>query len=149
MVATADGRRQTAGARGTGQGQQRGHGHGSDGGGRGGPVIDGIFSTAVSANWSPDTFLPLLGHVFTVHVADPAGGPEMVVPLTLIGVTESTTSPGAPRQRPFTLELTGSEGRLPQGTYALVDVGGESFDIFVVPVQPGADGMARYEAVFN
>ncbi len=107
----------------------------------------------MSADWTPDTFLPLIGTEFTLSFTDPSftdpsfTEPALTVPLTLSTVEEGRHSPGAPRPRPFALMFTGPTG-LPQGLYDLRHAEG-MFAIFLVAIQPGADGVGRYEAVFN
>jgi hypothetical protein len=72
------------------------------------------------------------------------------VNLVLVAVDSRPVQPDAPRPEPFTLLFTGPEGlALPQATYDLTHPELGEFALFLVPVQPAADGLARYEAVFN
>ena len=72
------------------------------------------------------------------------------VELRLAAVERLPTYPGAPRPEPFSLVFTGPlESPLGQRTHRLHhDVIGD-LEIFLVPIGPGPEGIARYEAVFN
>jgi hypothetical protein len=91
------------------------------------------------------TFQP---HVGTTFAATPEEGDP--VPLLLVEVAEGPPQPGAPREEPFSLWFTAPAGTAPeQGMYGLrKDVFGTA-DVFLVPREPGADGLPRLEAVYN
>jgi hypothetical protein len=85
-------------------------------------------------------FQPHVGTRFAV-----AGGTLLLVDVSLGSVRD-----GAPRAEPFTLTFTGSpEQALPQGTHELEHVMLGSLALFLVPRQPVADGLPRYDATFN
>ena len=86
------------------------------------------------------TFEPLVGSEFL------SGDPD--TRFTLIEVTGFGTQPHAPRTEPFSLTFVGDPG-LQQRIYELTHDSLGRLDIFLVPIGPGPDGRARYEAVFN
>lgn len=87
-------------------------------------------------------------HVGAVFVA--AGGEAGAVALQLVEVQRLPEQAGAPRPQPFTLTFTGPvDPPLPQGTFTVEPPGEESMALFLVPIGPDADGLPRYEAVFN
>lgn len=91
------------------------------------------------------TFAPHQGSTFTVTFdgTDP-------VPLTLVEVAELAVHEGQPRPDPFSLVFTGPAGvAFRQGVYPLEHDKLGRLDVFLVPVQPEADGLPRLEAVFN
>jgi hypothetical protein len=70
--------------------------------------------------------------------------------VVLAGVEAGQEQPGAPRDQPFTLTFTAPAGTLlEQATYALDHPVLGRVALFLVPRQPDADGLARYEADFN
>jgi hypothetical protein len=74
-----------------------------------------------------------------------AGTPD-ALELELIEVTPLTVTP---LQEMFAILFRGPlDCPLPQGMYAMQHSRLGTFDLFIVPVRPEADG-ARYEAVFN
>jgi len=57
---------------------------------------------------------------------------------------------GGPRAEGFSLIFVGeNDVHLEQGTYAFSHPEAGAMDIFIVPIQPGADAKPRYEAIFN
>jgi hypothetical protein len=93
----------------------------------------------------PATFAPHVGTAFTVTLDD-----GQTVALELKKVEDLPVFPGQPRPDPFTLWFAGPAGvYLEQATYHLDhdELGG--LDIFLIPRQPGADGLSQFEAVFN
>jgi hypothetical protein len=85
------------------------------------------------------TFQPHVGSVFTAAAA--------AATLTLVDVEVGPEREGASRV-PFTLTFT-SPTPFPQGTYALDHPELGVLDVFLVPRQPLADGLARYDAHFS
>jgi hypothetical protein len=91
------------------------------------------------------TFAPHVDSVFAVPLPD---GPT--VPLTLYRVEEHEPFEGQPRPDPFSLWFSGPEDApLPQGVYRLEHDALGPLELFIVPRQPGADRLPRYEALFN
>jgi hypothetical protein len=91
------------------------------------------------------TFQPHVGATFS---ATPEQGEP--VPLVLAEVRAGALQPGAPREEPFSLWFTAPAGSAPeQGTYDLRQEAFGAADLFLVPREPGADGLPRLEAVFN
>jgi hypothetical protein len=90
-------------------------------------------------------FAPHQGSTFTTcfEGAEP-------VPLTLIEVNELPFRERAPRADPFSLVFTGpSTVQFQQGVYPLEHEALGRLEVFLVPIQPDADGLPRLEAVFN
>lgn len=91
---------------------------------------------------SADTFEPHDGSTFT---APAENGAE----LTLVSVERGLAQEGMPRD-PFSLWFTSApDVSLPQGTYTLEHGTLGTLELFIVPRSPKADGLPRYEAVFN
>jgi hypothetical protein len=72
---------------------------------------------------------------------------------TLIAVDELGSRPrgdaASEPRRPFSIVLRGpKQAQHPQGTYRVEHEKMGSFDIFLVPIGPDAEGM-QFEAVFN
>jgi hypothetical protein len=90
-------------------------------------------------------FVPLVGQVFRVSLAD-----AEPIPLALVSATEM----GAPRspeeRRPFSLIFLGPESThyLRQGVYRLEHAQLDGLDLFIVPIGPQA-GRMQYEAIFT
>ena len=95
-----------------------------------------------------EVFASLLNDVFTLKVHDPATTPDESGKLVLTSVE------ARPRQRPetkqpFVLTFKNADSDpLPQGIYRLEHPELGAFEIFLVPVDGGAD-YVLYEAVFN
>ena len=91
-----------------------------------------------------ETFTPLLGESFHLHVEGPA-----VVDLVLTEATELPTASARPGRVPFSLVFRGPPATVyPQRTFQLEHPGLGAFELFLVPI--GADGEGvRYEAVFT
>ncbi len=88
-----------------------------------------------------DTFVPLVGSVFTV----PVDGDHDDLPLTLATATPLPRGP----EHGFTLEFVGpTDAVLEQGTYRLVHADLGTMPMFLVPVAEDAAGR-HYEAVFT
>ena len=66
----------------------------------------------------------------------------------LLAVGRFDVQPHAPRTEPFALTFV-SAPDLEQRMYELEHESLGRLDIFLVPLGPGPDGRARYEAVFN
>jgi hypothetical protein len=96
-----------------------------------------------------DTFAPLAGQAFRLHVE----GSEPI-PLSLDTVTEIPVSGWRPDQvaehrQPFSLIFLGPPQLvLPQGIYHFEHDGIGTFEMFIVPIGRSAAGV-RYEAVFS
>ena len=89
-----------------------------------------------------EDFTPHLGSEFAVATdGDP-------VVLQLAEVYPYPSQPRAPRQDPFGIIFTGPRG-LDQRIHRLEHAAMGALELFLVPVKPGPDGTARYEAVFN
>jgi hypothetical protein len=88
----------------------------------------------------PETLEPLLGTEFRTQ------DPEAT--FVLRTVERFALQPHAPRTAPFTLLFDGPYG-LPQRIYRLEHATLGQMELFLVPIAPGRDGAARYEAVFN
>jgi hypothetical protein len=100
-------------------------------------------SMAGLATMTRATFAPHLGEGFTLAVADTR------VPLTLAAVDALPPLTGAGRREPFSLVFRGPRHQgYPQGTYAVDHPELGRLDVFLVPIEPDAQG-ARYEAVFT
>ena len=94
---------------------------------------------------TPASFLPHVGTQFAV-AAD--GSPTLT--LTLASVDVFAERSGARRTQPFSLLFAGpAEPTLPQRIHRLEHPAIGTLEIFLVPVGPGPEGSARYEAVFN
>ena len=101
-----------------------------------GPTVD---LAAVSSA----TFAPYLGEGFIL------GSTDAPVPLTLAAVDALPPSSGGGRHEPFSLVFRGPRHPVrPQGTYRLEHPELGRVDLFLVPIEPDAQG-ARYEAVFT
>ncbi len=83
-------------------------------------------------------FEPLVGELFDVN--------EQALVLELIEVTR-LQSP-SPRSEPFSLVFRSSTHRLQQSTFRLTHLQLGSFDLFIVPIEPDANG-SKYQAIFN
>lgn len=72
------------------------------------------------------------------------------VELRLAAVDRLPAHPGAPRRESFSLIFSGPPERpLGQRIHRLRHVVLGDLEIFLVPIGPGPEGAARYEAVFN
>ncbi len=92
-------------------------------------------------------FLPHKGDTYVVSAAPAAGLPQDVA-LELVEVNHYPPQPGRART-PFSLVFRGPSGcYLPQRIYHLEHPAMGGMELFLVPIQPQADG-ARFEAVFN
>ena len=87
-----------------------------------------------------DTFERMVGNEFTSR--------EPRTVLVLADVVRYPVQPHAPRSEPFSLVFVGDAG-LEQRIYELENPGLGRIDVFLVPLGPGPDGQARYEAAFN
>jgi hypothetical protein len=91
-----------------------------------------------------DDFSGRIGETFA---ATATGGPSLT--LTLREAEALYAPPGDQGRTPFSLEFTDpSQEHLPQQTVAIEHPELGSFDLFVVPLGPGPDGM-RYQAIFT
>ena len=92
-----------------------------------------------------ETFGAYLHDRFTVHVDD-----GNVHTMELVEATESPTNPGFDGARvPFSVVfLDPSAEVLPQRIYGVEHGELGTFDLFIVPISAGSDGV-RYEAVFS
>ncbi len=92
-------------------------------------------------------FQPHKGSRYVV-TALPAIGLTQDLPLELVEVSPYPLQPGR-RRAPFSLLFRGPAGcYLPQRIYRLQHAVMGSLELFLVPIQPQADG-SRFEAVFN
>jgi hypothetical protein len=93
---------------------------------------------------SLETFAGHLGEDFRIHATE-----ERVVDVRL-GEATALGEPFIPGGRaPFSIIFRGTtEGIVPQGIYKLDHDALGSFELFLVPLEPDANG-ARYEAVFS
>jgi hypothetical protein len=90
-----------------------------------------------------DDFGNRVGESFT---ATAAGG--RILTLTLTSVDELSAPPDGGR-KPFSLEFRDDvRDHVPQQTVAIEHTEMGAFDLFVVPLGPGPEGM-RYEAIFT
>jgi hypothetical protein len=83
---------------------------------------------------------------FAPHVGTTFGVPAPDAQLELVDVERGPTS--EPTGRPFTVTFT-SQTSFGQGTYEVEHPEMGRFAVFLVPRQPLADGLHRYDAVFN
>jgi len=98
----------------------------------------------VLADFTLETFSPHRDEDFTL--APPDGGDPMT--LRLIDARSLGPSPAQGLRAPFSIIFRGPADRaLGQGTYPVAHNAIGAFELFLVPVQPDADG-PRYEAVF-
>lgn len=90
------------------------------------------------------SFDPHRNSIFRVAVGDDE------VELRLAAVDRLPAHPVAPRREPFSLIFSGPrEMPLGQRIHRLRHVVLGDLEIFLVPIGPGPEGAARYEAVFN
>jgi hypothetical protein len=90
-----------------------------------------------------DDFTDRVGETFTA-----GAGEGRVLVLTLTSVDELSPGPDAERT-PFSLKFSDeAQDHVPQQTVAIEHEQMGKFDLFVVPLGPGPDGM-RYEAIFT
>lgn len=90
------------------------------------------------------TFEPHLGDLFRLGAGDGQGAD-----LVLIEAAVLPTSAADRLRPPFSIIFRGPPGPLiSQGIHRLEHTGIGTFDLFLVPIGPDADGM-RYEAVFS
>ena len=95
-----------------------------------------------------DTFTPLVGGVFRVRSEEGAAHE-----LRLVSATPSpwpgAPIPHGPTRQPFSLVFRADpDVHLPQRIYPIESAALGSFELFLVPIGPDAEGM-RYEAVFG
>lgn len=103
----------------------------------------GVASRAVD-DLHPSTFQPYVGTAFAMAAEEAPG------PLLLAAVDVHAEQPHAPRPDPFSLVFTGPPGTaMGQGSYAVEHAEVGRLVLFLVPRQPAADGLPRYEATFN
>jgi hypothetical protein len=94
------------------------------------------------ATLTPDRLEPLVGAPFEVD--------GMAVRLDLARIDRFPDHPGAPRAAGFALLFVGpAQPILDQRIHRLTNEGLGTLEIFLVPLGPGPEGPARYEAVFN
>ena len=93
------------------------------------------------------TFTPHVGTIFRIFLAE---APAVEIELTTVTPHQTPSGPEAQRQRaPFSLLFRGPLAPiLPQRIYSLAHAELGTFDLFLVPIGPDAQGM-RYEAVFG
>jgi hypothetical protein len=90
-----------------------------------------------------DDFKGRVGDTFTATTAD-----DRRLNLTLTAVDELSAPPQGART-PFSLEFRDeAQDHVPQQTVAIEHPEMGAFDLFVVPLGPGPEGM-RYEAIFT
>lgn len=92
-----------------------------------------------------DTFSPLVGATFQVHVQ-----PEQAIAMELVEAKSLSESNNSPRPRPpFALTFKGpAQLVLPQQIYRFEHAAIGAHEIFIVPIGPGQGGML-YEVIFN
>ncbi len=94
----------------------------------------------VTAHLSADDFEPHQQSLFE------GGGVELL----LVQVERLALQPHAPRTDPFALVFVGPvDNVLEQRIYLLRHPVIGDHEIFLVPIGPGAEGLTRYQAVFN
>jgi hypothetical protein len=98
----------------------------------------------VLETFTRETFTPLLGEAFRLHVEGSAA-----VDVVLTDAAELPMASARPGRAPFSLVFSGPPATVyPQATYRLEHPGLGVFELFLVPI--GADGEGvRYEAVFT
>ncbi len=109
---------------------------------------------------TPETFTPCRGTGFVLRLAPAAppaaatgaaaAAPPAAAPVTLelVEVNAAAPRPGQPRPS-FSLVFRGPRGLyLPQRVYRLEHEDLGLLDLFLVPIQPNAEG-SLFEAVFN
>jgi hypothetical protein len=92
-----------------------------------------------------DTFRPRIGEEFRFVVDG-----RYYMPARLADVTTWGGERGRQRARvPFTLLFRAAPGmHIPQDTYPVLNENMQPFELFLVPIEPDAQG-PRYEAVFS
>lgn len=96
-----------------------------------------------------DTFAPLAGQRFRVHVEGHESLEMTLESVTEIPVAGWRPEDAAEHRRPFSLVFLGPpQVVLPQAIYRVEHDGLGAFEIFVVPIGRSAEGV-RYEAVFS
>lgn len=109
----------------------------------------GTLWLAMLERFTIDTFAPLAGQVFRLHVEG-----QEPLETTLASVTEIPVSGWRPEdagehRRPFALVFLGPPRFvLPQAIYRFEHDGLGALEIFIVPIGRSAEGV-RYEAVFS
>ncbi len=89
-------------------------------------------------------FASLVGKPFRVHLNDADS-----VEVELVEALALPIRPRSRREQPFSLVFRGPKDRLLlQQTYAVDQESLGKFELFLVPIQPDAEGF-RYEAIFN
>lgn len=95
-----------------------------------------------------DTFSPLLGDAFTLHMDATRTMATELTEVTDLSHNGQPMQPDGPRT-PFSIVFrSASNVVLPQGIYRLEHASLGSFEPFLVTIGPDAGGM-RYEAVFT
>src|SRR5215471_4957368 len=95
-----------------------------------------------------DTFSPLLGNTFTVHVDATTAIDVDLVEVTDLGAAAGPTPPARQRS-PFSIVFRStSAAAVEQRIYRMEHATLGTFELFLVPIGPVVGGMG-YEAVFN
>jgi len=96
-----------------------------------------------------ETFTPLTGQVFTVHVEGMAPLEAVLESVTEIPVAGWRPEEAADHRTPFSLVFRGPPQLiLPQAIYRFEHETIGAFEIFIVPIGQTAEGV-RYEVVFS
>ena len=96
-----------------------------------------------------ETFAPLVGDPFTLHVDATRTIDLELIEATDLGDASGSAPPAEGHRTPFSIVFrSASNAILPQRIYQLEHAGLGSFEPFLVPIGPDAVGM-RYEAVFT
>ena len=99
--------------------------------------------TAVLETLTIDDFRDRVGETFAATTNE-----DRRLTLTLTSVEDLPAPPGG-RRTPFSLEFQDqAQDHVPQQTVAVEHADLGAFDLFVVPLGPGPQGM-RYEAIFT
>lgn len=94
-----------------------------------------------------DDFVPYLNEAFYVHLGE---GQTLAMELTDVAALGAAPGPEDAWRQAFSLVFRASDdGYLPQRIYRVTHDRLGALDLFLVPLGPGPQGGARYEAVFT
>ena len=96
-----------------------------------------------------DVFQPKVGERFRIRPDSEASIEAELIEVRALGEPGRSSKDGSARRTPFALSFrTANRAALPQRIYAVEHASMGSYDIFLVPVGPDANGMV-YEAIFT